>query len=852
MLLEFFMLVPLSWLREIVDPRLPTDELSKLLSLSGLEVESVEAVGDWWDHTNLVAAKVLRVEAHPASETLFVVTLDAGGAQPEQVVTGAADIGVLKDRKPMPNVIVPFARAGAKLIDSKTKEQKTIESITLKGVPSGGALCSERELGLSDSHDGVLRLDESAKPGTSLEDMLADDVLEVAILPDTARCLAMTGVAREVASLVGSTLKLPQSPAFAKGTQTTSQFVDVSIEDASLGYRYIAVLIQDVTVGESPAWMRERLIKSGMKPINNVVDITNYVMLEWGQPSHAFDYDTLQARAGAKLPAIAVRRAVAGEKLVTLDGVDRPLEAGMLVIADAAGPVAVAGVMGGAATEIRPETKNVLLEVAAFDRVAIRRTAQKLKLSSEASYRFSRGIPQQMCEVAARRAAELLGDIAGGSVVGTPVDCYPTPETESVIYLTPGQVRRQLGIEVGIDEISSVLTRLDFAVEIGESDGWPWQSAGDGSFGLRVEPGEPMLRCVAPWYRLDARFPADLVEEIARLIGFGRLEPTLMSDQLPRTPRERTYDAEENLRDILIGCGLQETINYSLTTPAAHERLGMNGEKYVTLANPLNSDRRVMRRSMLVSALENIAYNARFTERLATFEIGRVYLPERGDGVRPLEERRVSIALAGARRRPSLHADPGGAEPFDFYDLKAMVETVLRKCGLLSSSIRLAPRVPDDTFSARAANVFVGEQYAGCFGELNPFAQSKLGVKLPAIYLAELMVAPLASVGWNSDLTITVNRFPSVIEDLAFIVDNHVLAQDVARSIRIAGGDSLAEVEMFDVFTGPPLQTGTRSLAYRVAYQGHDGPMTEATAKALRDRIVARVAADTKGVLRGG
>ena len=525
-------------------------------------------------------------------------------------------------------------------------------------------------------------------------------MLEVAILPDTARCTAMTGVAREVAALTASPLSLPPPPELpaAEGKDRTADYVGVSIADPSLGYRYMALVVKDVRIAPSPAWLRDRLVKCGVKPINNVVDVTNYVMLEWGQPTHAFDYRVLKARAAASggaasgensdRVAITVRPAAPGETLTTLDGTSHPLDPSMLLIADAAGPLALAGVMGGRDTEINPDTRVVLLEVASFDRVAVRRTAQKLKLATEASYRYSRGIPQKMVEVAARRAAQLLAELAGGRVVAEPVDRYPTPQPRAVIFLTPGHVRRTLGIDVPAAEIRSVLEKLDFEVQEGEAGDWPWRQSGESAFGLQVADGETLLRCVAPWYRLDARVPADLVEEVVRMIGFERLDATLIAEQMPRVGRDPVFDAEEKIRDTLVGCGLQEIITYALTTPEAHERLGLAragaDTPYVTLANPLTTDRRVMRRSMLVGAVEDVVYNARFTSRLATFEIGRVYLPEQGDGRRPREERRLSLTLVGPRRPAALHADPAGAEPFDFYDLKGVVEALLRKCGARS------------------------------------------------------------------------------------------------------------------------------------------------------------------------
>jgi phenylalanyl-tRNA synthetase beta chain len=875
------MLVPLSWLKDYVDPRLSVDDLCSRLSLCGLEVESVRHIGEGWDRNNLIVGRIVSVQPHPDSDRLVVAELDTGGGQVERVVTGAPNIIAFKSGVPA-HANVAYARAGASVNDPTSATdppaKKLVKPVVLRGVASAGMLCSSRELGISDDHEGVLVLPPTAAAGTPLLDLLGDDILELAILPDAARCLSLTGVAREVASLVESPLHIAEPPE-VPASGPAADAVRVRIDDPALGYRYIAIVIRGVKIGPSPAWMKQRLEKAGVKSINNVVDITNYVMLEWGQPSHAFDYQKLKARAlqwhghpayvenassggssdMGKMPMplveISVRPAAAGEVITTLDGVVRKLETGTLVIADSTSPVAVAGVMGGQETEIGPETHDVLLEVAAFNRVAVRRAAQQLKMSSEASYRFSRGIPQRMCMVAARRLVQLLAELAGGRVAAAPVDCYPTPQADAIIYLTASEVRRQLGFDVAVDEIVAVLRRLDFAVEIGTPAQWPWKTSGESAFGLRALDSEPMLRCIAPWYRLDARIPADLVEEVARMLGFDRVNTTLLNEELPRMPRDPIYDVEENVRDILIACGLQETINYALTTPDNHEKLGLVPPKsdalYVTLANPLNSERTVMRRSLLVSAVENLAYNARFTNRMANFEIGRVYLPEQGDGVRPREERRLCIALTGPRRKFSVHADPAGLEPFDFYDLKGIVEALLRKCGLRPADYSFVPRGGDETFSGRSALLMVRGQPCGVLGELSPFAQSKTAPRLPPIFLAEFPVAPLRAGAWARELAVTVNRFPAVIEDLAFVVDENVPSEKIVASMRAAGGTLLTDIELFDIFRGPPLQASTKSLAYRVTYQAEDRTPAEAEVLAARQRIIAQVVGDTGGALRG-
>src|SRR5579883_182673 len=714
------MLVPISWLKEYVDLDLPLAQLAERLTLAGLEIEAIEKTGDWWDPETIVVGQILAVKPHPNADRLVLVDVDYGGGQPEQVVTGAPNLFEYKGREDLPVLKVAFARSGAVLIDAYSEQQprpkKKLKPSKIRGIPSNGMVCSERELGLSDEHEGILLLPEDAPVGMPLRDYLGDEVLSLGLTVDMARCLNMIGVAREVAALTEARLHLPEDTLPATvGEGRAEDYVAVEIADPDLCNRYTGMIIRDVQIGESPKWMQERLTKAGMRPISNVVDITNYVMLEWGQPLHAFDYDLLLERAkrsGAEKPVIIVRRAHLGEKMTTLDGVERELDESMLLITDMLGPIAIAGVMGGAETEVCENTRTVLLEAATFDNISNRRTAQKLKLHSEASQRFSRGIPATLNAIAARRAAALLRDYAGGTIVPGMVDAYPVPQAERVVYTAASDVCRLLGMQVSLQTIATSLRRLDIAGEILPALPATRTELGQSAFGLNVEPGERVLRAVVPWHRLDIQVPADLCEEVARIIGYENVTPTLMRDVLPPAHVNDTLRTEEQIRDILTGCGLMETINYALTTPENHDRLmraelgsAEQNERFVTLLNPLNVNRRVMRRSMLVSALENAAYNYRYAQRLATFEIGRVYLPEKGNGKLPLEERRLSILLTGRRRPASVHSDPAGAELFDFFDVKGVLETLFARLGLANNDTEYVAKDGAPTFAAACAEI---------------------------------------------------------------------------------------------------------------------------------------------------
>ncbi len=859
------MLVPISWLKEYVDLNLPTQQLADRLTLAGLNVEDIKRVGDWWDPELIVVGQIVAVKAHPNADRLVLVDVDYGGPETEQVVTGAPNLFQYKDVEHLPVLKVAFARAGAVLIDAYSDEQprpkKKLRPSKIRGIPSNGMVCSERELGLSEEHEGILILPEDAPVGMPLRDYLGDEVLELDLTVDMARCLNMIGVAREVAALTNAALHLPSDELSSSNGRDASDYVAVEIADPELCNRYIGMVIKDVQFGESPKWMQDRLIKAGMRPISNVVDITNYVMLEWGQPLHAFDYDLLVERAkktGNSKPIIIVRKARPGEKMTTLDDVERELNESMLLITDTLGPIAIAGVMGGAETEVHPGTRNVLLESATFDGINNRRTSQKLKLHSEASQRFTRGVPATLNAIAARRASNLMRDYAGGHVVPGMVDNYPVPQAQRVVYTTESDMYRILGMDVELPEIAASLQRLDFVTEAMAELPAPSSTLGNATFGSRIEPGEPLLRCTAPWYRLDIQVPADLTEEVARIIGYERINTTLMDDVLPPQHRNLALETEEKMRDILVGCGLQETISYSLTTPENHDRLNREPPgtaeqhvPFVTLVNPLTVKRRVMRRSLLVSALENLAYNYRYTQCFAIFEIGKVYLPEEGDGVHPYEDSRLSLLLTGPRRQSSVHPDPAGAENFDFFDLKGILETVLQRLDFSDDEVEFVALRNNPTFGPTSAQLKISGQVEGVLGELDP--QVLLDFDLPAtnrVYVAEIEIKPLIKASWRLQPVKPFSNYQPVVEDLAFVVPEEVTAAQLLDVIRKGGGPLLSKVELFDIYRGHPIPPGHKSLAYKLTFESLDRPLTDSQLVDIRNRIIRRVGEAVGGRLR--
>ncbi|MFO7634388.1 MAG: phenylalanine--tRNA ligase subunit beta [Caldilinea sp.] len=856
------MLAPLSWLNEYVDLTLPVEALAERLTLAGLAVDAIHYVGDWWDPETITVGQVAAVLPHPDADRLVLVDVDFGGDAPQRVVTGAPNLYQYRNVESLPVLKVAFARAGAVLVDAysdqRPRPKKKLKPSKIRGVESSGMVCSERELGLSEEHEGIITLPEDAPIGMPLRNYLGDMVFEFDLTPDMARDLNMIGIAREISALTGAPLHLPADAFPTEGDDTVADYVAVRIDEPELCHRYTGIMIRDVEIGPSPKWMQERLTKAGMRPINNVVDITNFVMLEYGQPLHAFDYDTLVRRAqqaGDRMPTIIVRCAAAGEKFITLDDAERTLDDTMLMIADTLGSVAIAGVMGGQESEIGDTTRNILLESATFEGINNRRTGQKLKLFSAASYRFARGVPSTLNAIAARRAADLMRLYAGGRIVPGIADAYPTPQRAITVYASASDTRRILGMMTPLDQMADALRRLDFAVrQVAE----PAPDApAAATFALHREAGEPLLECVVPWHRLDVNIPADLIEEVARVIGYEDVPITLMEDTLPTQHRNEVVETEEMIRDILIGSGLQDTVNYALTSPENHVRLALaygplgaaGGAPFVELANPIAVERRVMRRSLLVSALESLQYNLRYADRLAMFEIGRVYLPENRDSVLPIEDRRLSLVMVGPRQPRGFYNS--SAEEMDFSDLKGVIEALLARLGFKPESIDYRGSPETGAFGPRCAEVVIEGEAAGLLGEIHP--QVRAAFDLPAVRInaAELRIDRLLRPHWRHDPMPPISAYPPVVEDMAFIVDESVTVRMVESAIKVAGGALLTEIDLFDLYRGEPLPAGSKSLAFRLTYQSQEANLRDADVAKLRDRIVRRVERDVSGKLRG-
>lgn len=842
------MKVPLSWLREYVELPGSVAELAERLTLAGLEVASVQAIGSAlpeglgvkaaepgpvWDRDKVVVARVLQVEKHPNADRLKLVTLEYGTAQPKVVVTAAPNIQFGdKGQK------VILGLAGTTYWDAHAtpKALARLKPKDMRGIPNDAMVMSEFELGISEEQEGIILLDEdSPEPGTPIIEFMSDIVLEIDVLPNMARCLSMIGVAREVAALTGKALRLPSHVAQAAGEAIEGR-VEVGIEDPKLSARYAAMLIRDVKIGPAPGWMRRRLTFAGMRPISNLVDVTNYVMLEWGQPLHAFDYDKLVERAGGKVPTIIVRPARAGEVMTTLDGVKRELSRDNLLITDSTGPIALAGVMGGADTEVSATTKHVLLESASFDFRSIRQTMRALNLPSESSLRFSKGIHPEMVRPAAERASELMRQHAGGTVCRGMVDSYPAPLAARVIDLDMAQVRRSLGVDFSTDEATRILRALEFTVE---------------------SAGANQLRVTPPPHRVDIQEgAADLIEELARIHGYDRLPATLLRDQLPEQHTNRPLVLEERVRDILVNAGLQEVMNYALTEPSREAALQPGGD-YVRLLNPISSERVVMRRSVLASVLEAAAANLRHEAFVRLFEIGCVYLPRPGEKL-PDEPRRLAMVMSGPRP-VDFWAQPWTAgastDPMDFFDLKGMVETLAHDLHL--SDVTYQRSQSPYLHPGCSAEFLVKGRPLGSFGELHPrLRQSYVTAEghnlgMHTVLAAELdLEALLAAVPDRFTYT-PVPRFPAALRDIAVIVDEAITAEQVVAEIQTGGGDLLAGARLFDLYRGESIPAGKKSLAYALTYQAADRTLAEKEIDKAHKKIEDRLKQVLKAQIRG-
>jgi phenylalanyl-tRNA synthetase beta chain len=828
----------LSWLKEYVDVDLPLPELAHQLTMLGLEVEDVRLIGLpmptgenkgftfhglEWDKEKFVVAQVDEVMPHPNADRLVLCRLNDGQGE-HTVLTGAPNLYDYKGKGPLdPPLKVAYAKEGARLYDGHKPgfELTTLKRATIRGVESTSMICSEKELGISEDHEGVMILDDDAPTGAPLADYLGDAVYSISIPANMVRCSSMIGLAREVAAYLDQPLRMPDMT-LPKGEGKVSDAVKIEIRNPELNPRFVAGLIRNVEARPSPYMVQLRLKLSGMRPINSIVDATNYVMLEAGQPLHAFDYDVLVKRAGGKTPTIITRTAEQGEKLTTLDDVEHTLEDYTVLVADTAGSLSIGGIMGGAESEIRPETTDILLEGASWNFINLRKSLKYLRINSEAGYRLSRGVHPTLAEVGVRLCLKRMLEWSGGQLAEGLVDNYPLPYDDPTVTITTADIKRLIGIDLTAEEIAGLLRRLMFECEV----------KGDA------------VTATAPPHRMDigvgVNGRADLAEEVARLYGYENIPSVRLDSELPPLRSNPQEERNQLFQDTLVSMGLQEVISYRFTNPEQENRIyppqsKPQDEAYVELQNPIAVDKNVLRRSLLASVLDNLERNARQRERLALFEIGPVFLPVK-DQLLPDEPMRVAIAICGLRHPSAWDQKDKGT--FDFFDLKGMVEGLLK--ALHVTDIQFEADSNPSFHPGKCAVLRVSGEKIGWLGELHPQVMANYDFgEHTRVQAADLDMDKLFSLSPKYFETNPITAFPPVIEDLAMIAPESTPSAEIVRVIKDAGGFLLKQVELFDIFRGQQIGAGNKSLAYRLTYQAPNRTLNDKEVGKQRTRIIA-------------
>jgi len=799
------MRVPLSWLRQYVDVDLPVQELAHRLTMAGIEVGEVEVIGGWKE---VFVGHVTDVRPHPNADRLRLCVVTTG-AEELEVVCGAPNVA--SGQK------ICFAKVGANIYNTHSERHETLEAAKIRGVESQGMICSAIELGLGDDHSGIIVLPDDAPTGTPLDDYLGDTVLDLELTPNRLDCLSVLGVAHEVAALTGKTVREPEASYEESGPPIT-EWVNISVDSPELCRRYTASLLLGVKIGPSPQWLQDRLTRAGLRPINNVVDVTNFVMLEYNQPLHSFDYDLI------KDATVIVRRARPGEVLTTLDSVERKLTDEHLVIADANDAIGLGGVIGGANSEISENTVNVLLESATFDGTNNRETAQSLGLRTEATLRFEKGLRPELAPIALRRATGLIQEVAGGTVAPGIVDVLSDDGAEPpMVTLTSSKIKRMLGMEVDLKKVQEIMDALGFT----------WEPEGDAA-----------LKVTVPYWRNDVNIEEDLVEEVVRTIGYDSVPTTMLSSPIPFQQPVPVMGLRDQIKDVLAAAGMQEVINYPLVTLQQLEQVEHLDRSALPLrvANPMSSDREYLRTTLRASLLANLAANQGHSAGpLRMFEAGRVFWPRTGD--LPEERETVAGVLAGLRHEPSWLEDDS---LLDFFDVKGVVESVLGHLGVTATY----EPVDDPAFHpGRCAAIKSGDSLLGLVGEVHPVVMERLGLESPQVAAFELYLEPILAALPSSERQFEpLPRYPSATRDLALVMPSDVDAGRVTQLIlRHRGVD---RAELFDIYAGENVAEGTKSLAFHVYFQARDRTMTNEEVNRSLDGLLRTLEQELNVTLR--
>ncbi len=799
------MLISLNWLKDYIDLDVGVDELCEKMTMLGLEIEAVNRPSS--EFQGIKVGAILSIEPHPDADKLVVCKTDVGEETPLQIVCGAKNM--------KPGDLVATATVGGSLPGGfKIGKRK------MRGVESHGMMCSARELGLGDDHGGLLIMDPGAKVGEDALGALGldDVILEIEVTPNRGDWASMVGVARELAAAYGTSFRMPEVTLNESG-KTASDVSSVTLENPELCPRYVGRVLTNVTVGPSPTWMVQRLTAAGQRPINNIVDITNYVLMETGQPLHAFDFDKLGGNR------IVVRTARDGEKIKTIDQTEHTLTSERLVIADAEVPVAIAGVMGGFDSEVGEDTTSVFVESACFEPRSIRQTSRALNTITEASQRFQRGADLEMAVYAANRVCQLIQEIAGGEVAPGILDEYPAPAEQKSVSLTYERAYRLLGTRVDPGEQRSILASLGFE--------------------LSEETAEGCTALVPSW-RHDVSLDVDLIEEIARLHGYDSIEARIPSVRRTEETLSPAYTKERSLRAYLRGIGLTETMNWTFGT---REELGMAKldalvEKAVRLENPLSENHEVMRASLIPIMLNTLSKNLRKgSNNLRLYEMGPVYFEAEEASSLPDQQIRLVVAFTG--RAAAAH---WGEEPrdVDLFDLKGCLEGVLSHMG---SNFAFKPDDVDWCEGGQALRRSVRKKMVGVLGLVHPAVLTAFEIEQP-VFLAELNLDSLFNARHSASTFEEIPAFPPSLRDMAVVVDDSIQAGDVLATAARTGGKLLKSIDLFDIFTGKQVPDGKKSIALSLVFQSNERTLTDKDTQKSWDKILKKLQADFGAELR--
>lgn len=794
----------IKWLKEYVEFTETPEVLAEMLTMAGVPVEGITDLGKGID--NIVTGKIIEIEKHPNATKLSVCTIDVG-REKLTIVTGATNVKV--------GQIVPVALVGAKLPSGLE-----IQPTDLRGLMSYGMLCSTSELNIdskllsAEAREGIYILSADLPVGMDIKEALGldDVVLEFELTANRADCFSVLGLAREVAVLTGGTFKKPMLSVHETATEKASQLVKVVIDEPALCSRFAVRVLQNVKIGPSPKWLAHRLQAVGMRSINNVVDVTNYVMLEMGQPMHAYDYNLLSKHS------LTVRRAYPGEKITTLDDVKRELTSEMIVIADGIQAVGVAGVMGGLATEVTATTQNVVLEAATFDGVSIRRTSRALGLRSEASGRFERGIDTANSVRALDRAAGLLESMGACTVCPDIVESYPNMLLPRQITFLPAKVNAYLGTDIPTEIMVDILRRLEFGIN------------------SQTDPSKVTVN--VPTWRGDVHGHPDICEEIARIYGFNKIPTTTPGGNILRGGQEYVQSIADSVKTILTGAGFDEILSLSFTHPQIFDKLNIEANsalrRAITVLNPITDDFPILRTTLLGGLLETVVRNiSRKNEDIKIYELGAVYLPEQLPlNALPKEPMMLCGALVGKRNELSWNA---GRDAVDFYDAKGTVEVLLSSLGIIDYEVVAGEHA--SLHPGKTAIFTKNGHLLATVGEVHPKVLDDFGINRK-VYAFEINVETLSSQVVLLTSYQSLPKFPAINRDLAVVLSTDVTVDQVIKGIKASAGPLLSDVRLFDVYTGEQVATGSRSLAFSLTYRHQDRTLTDTEIDVFHKNIV--------------